>query len=176
MLHFLMKIISLFKILFYKLIFHISFPSWSVIFWFPKINNWKLIKIWKWFQLWRLSRLQWKITIWKNFFMNEFWSISAWIDLKWEIIIWDNVMIGPFFYMISKDHDFSKWKIFNIWSEWKSWKIKIWNNVWIWARVTILKWLEIWDNVVIWAWSVVTKNIPSNSLAVWNPCKVIREI
>ena len=32
------------------------------------------------------------------------------------------------------------------------------------------------DNTVIGAGSVVTKNIPSNVLAVGNPCKVIREI
>jgi maltose O-acetyltransferase len=102
--------------------------------------------------------------------MNEFWTISAWSENNWKVIIWDNVMIGPFFYMISWDHWFKKWENFNSSNDWKSWDIIIWNNVWIWARVTILKWVEIWNNVVIWAWSVVTKNILSNSLAVWNPC------
>ncbi len=32
------------------------------------------------------------------------------------------------------------------------------------------------DNVVIGAGSVVNKDIPSNSVAVGNPCKVIKEI
>ena len=36
--------------------------------------------------------------------------------------------------------------------------------------------VKIGDNVVIGGGSVVTKNIPSNVLAVGNPCKVIREI
>ena len=36
--------------------------------------------------------------------------------------------------------------------------------------------VTIGDNVVIGGGSVVVKDIPSNSLAVGNPCKVIREI
>ena len=32
----------------------------------------------------------------------------------------------------------------------------------------------IGDNVIVGAGSVVTKNIPSNSVAVGNPCKVIK--
>ena len=36
--------------------------------------------------------------------------------------------------------------------------------------------LEIGDNVVIGAGSVVNKDIPSNSVAVGNPCKVIKKI
>lgn len=34
----------------------------------------------------------------------------------------------------------------------------------------------IGDNVVIDAGSVVTKNIPSNVVAVGNPCRVIKEL
>ena len=36
--------------------------------------------------------------------------------------------------------------------------------------------VTIGDNVVIGAGSVVVKDIPSNSVAVGNPCKVIRAI
>ena len=36
--------------------------------------------------------------------------------------------------------------------------------------------VTIGDNVVIGAGSVVVKDIPSNCVAVGNPCKVIREI
>ena len=35
---------------------------------------------------------------------------------------------------------------------------------------------EIGDNVVIGAGSVVTKDIPSNVVAVGNPCRILREI
>ncbi|VUX32645.1 Galactoside O-acetyltransferase [Blautia luti] len=34
----------------------------------------------------------------------------------------------------------------------------------------------IGDNVVVGAGSIVTKDIPSNVVAVGNPCKVLREV
>ncbi len=54
--------------------------------------------------------------------------------------------------------------------------ITVGNNVWIGAGCSILPGVTIGDNSVIGAGSVVTKDIPSNVLAVGNPCKVIREI
>lgn len=54
--------------------------------------------------------------------------------------------------------------------------VTIGNNVWIGAGVSILPGVTIGDNVVIGAGSVVAKDIPSNTLAVGNPCRVIREI
>lgn len=169
------KMIVIPKIILYRIFFGIKIPIWSLVYWFPKIRNWDLINVWKWFQLWRLCRISWDVKIWKNFFMNEFWTISAWLEYG-KIIIWNDVMIWPLFYMISWDHWFRKWDKFNKSNSWKKSDIIIWNNVWIWARVTILKWVKIWDNVVIWAGSVVTKSIPSNSLSVWNPSVVKKNI
>lgn len=54
--------------------------------------------------------------------------------------------------------------------------INIGKNVWIAGNVTILPGVSIGDNSVIGAGSIVTKDIPSNVLAVGNPCKVLREI
>ena len=54
--------------------------------------------------------------------------------------------------------------------------IKVGNNVWIGGNVNVLPGVTIGDNVVIGAVSVVNKEIPSNSVAVGNPCKVIKEI
>ena len=54
--------------------------------------------------------------------------------------------------------------------------IVIGDNVWVGGNVVILGGVTIGDNVVIGAGSVVTKDIPPNSLAVGNPCKVLREI
>lgn len=54
--------------------------------------------------------------------------------------------------------------------------VNIWKNCWITTGVIILPWVSIWDNCIIWAWSVVTKDIPSNSIAVGNPCKVIKRL
>ena len=54
--------------------------------------------------------------------------------------------------------------------------IKVGNNVWIGAGVQVMPGVTIGDNVVIGGGSIVVKDIPSNSVAVGNPCRVIREI
>lgn len=50
------------------------------------------------------------------------------------------------------------------------------DNVWIGGDVVILPGVTIGENSVIGAHSTVTKSIPANSIALGNPCKVIREI
>ena len=50
------------------------------------------------------------------------------------------------------------------------------NNVWIGPGVKIVGKIFIGDNVIIAPNSVVQKNIPSNVIAVGNPCKIIRKI
>lgn len=54
--------------------------------------------------------------------------------------------------------------------------IRIGNNVWIGAHTCVLPGVTIGDNCVIGAGSMVNRDIPANSLAVGNPCKVIRRI
>lgn len=54
--------------------------------------------------------------------------------------------------------------------------VTIGKNCWIGAGAIILPGITIGDNVVIGAGSVVTKDIPSNVVAVGNPCKVLREV
>lgn len=54
--------------------------------------------------------------------------------------------------------------------------IVIGNNVWIGAQSIVLGGVTIGDNCVIAAGSVVTKNIPANTLAMGSPCRAVREI
>ncbi len=54
--------------------------------------------------------------------------------------------------------------------------IHIGKNCWIGAGAVILPGVTIGDNCVIGAGSIVTKDIPKNSVAVGNPCRVMREI
>lgn len=54
--------------------------------------------------------------------------------------------------------------------------VAIGNNVWIGAGVSITPGVTIGDNCVIGAGSVVNRNVPANSIAAGNPCKVIRSV
>ncbi len=54
--------------------------------------------------------------------------------------------------------------------------VHIGKNCWLGAGVIVLPGVTIGDNTVIGAGSVVTKDIPSDVVAVGNPCKVLRPI
>lgn len=54
--------------------------------------------------------------------------------------------------------------------------ITIGDNVWVGAQVCVLPGVTIGDNCVIGAGSVVTHDIPAGSVAVGNPCRVLRKI
>ena len=51
--------------------------------------------------------------------------------------------------------------------------VSIGNNIYFGANCTVLKGVTIGDNCIIGAGSIVSHNIPANSVAVGNPCKVI---
>lgn len=54
--------------------------------------------------------------------------------------------------------------------------VTIGDNVWIGGNTVICPGVTIGDNAVIGAGSVVTRDIPAWSLAVGNPCRVLRRI
>lgn len=54
--------------------------------------------------------------------------------------------------------------------------ITIGNDVWFGGNVVVGPGVAIGDDVVIGAGSVVVKDIPSHSVAVGNPCRVVRDI
>ena len=89
-----------------------------------------------------------------------------------KIIFGSNVFVGPNCGFYTPIHPFEKDKR-NKGLE-KALPIIVEDNVWIGGNVTVLAGVTIGENSVIGAGSVVTKNIPKNSVAVGNPCKVIR--
>lgn len=91
-----------------------------------------------------------------------------------EVHIGDNVMIGPNTTITTVGHPLSPEKRRRHLGQ--ASEIKIGNDVWIGANVTVLPGVSIGNNVVVGAGAVVTKDIPDNSLAVGVPAKVIREI
>ena len=50
------------------------------------------------------------------------------------------------------------------------------NDVWIGGNVTVLPGVTIGDRAVIGAGSVVTEDIPADSVAVGAPAKVVKEL
>jgi maltose O-acetyltransferase len=54
--------------------------------------------------------------------------------------------------------------------------ITIGDNVWLGANVVVLPGVTIGDNVTVGAGSVVTRDIPSDVLALGQPCRVVRDL
>ena len=86
----------------------------------------------------------------------------------------DNVFIGPNCCFTTAEHPIDPDQRKAGWEIAKP--INVGNNVWIGAGSTVLAGVTIGDNAVIGAGSVVTKDIPSNVVAVGVPCKILREI
>ena len=95
--------------------------------------------------------------------------------LRGKYIIGDNVAIGPNCSIMGFNHKFDEVdKLMS--QQGRTVKgIKIRNNVWIGANTIILDGVEIGEGVVIGGGSVVVKSIPPYSIAVGNPCKVIKK-
>lgn len=89
-----------------------------------------------------------------------------------EVKIGDYVAIGSHCSIISGTHNFSRRDIPIKEQGTTPDHIIIGNNVWIGTHVAILGGVKIGDGAVIGAGSVVTKDIPENSIAVGVPCRV----
>lgn len=90
------------------------------------------------------------------------------------VTIGDNCFIGPNVSIYTACHPLNAAER-NKFVEWAE-PVTIGDNVWLGGGVTILPGVTIGDNCVIGAGSVVTHDIPSNTLAVGNPARVIKEI
>ena len=110
------------------------------------------------------------IEVGDNFFANHNMII---LDGA-KVIFGDNVFIAPNCGFYTAGHPIDSERR-NEGLEY-AYPIIVGNDVWIGAGVHVMPGVTIGDNVVIGAGSVVVKDIPSNSVAVGNPCKVIRDI
>ena len=110
------------------------------------------------------------IEVGDNFFANHNMVI---LDGA-KVIFGDNIFIAPNCGFYTAGHPIDSERR-NEGLEY-AYPIIVGNDVWIGAGVHVMPGVTIGDNVVIGAGSVVVKDIPSNSVAVGNPCKVIRAI
>lgn len=115
----------------------------------------------------------------KNFFAN--FNLLVMDDGK--IFIGDNVMIGPNVSLLSTNHPLiadervrMKYEDGHISMSEFAGEIRIEDDVWLAAGVTVLDNVTIGKGAVVGAGSVVTKDVPPGWLAAGNPAKLIREI
>jgi len=109
-----------------------------------------------------------QISVGKRFFANFNFTV---LD-EARVTIGDDCFVGPNVSIYTACHSTDPDER-NSRREWAR-PVSIGDNVWIGGSVTILPGVTIGDNVTIGAGSVVTRDIPSNSVAVGNPCKVIK--
>lgn len=110
------------------------------------------------------------IEIGENFYSNHNLTI---LDAN-KVIFGNNVFIAPncAFYTAGHPIDVERR---NKGLEYAK-PIVIGDNVWIGGNVVVLPGVTIGNNVVIGAGSIVNRDIPSNTVAVGNPCRVIKKI
>ncbi len=110
-----------------------------------------------------------QIRVGKRFFANFNLTI---LD-EAPVTIGDDCFIGPNVSIYTACHSTDPVERNSRW-EWAL-PVTIGHNVWIGGSVTILPGVTIGDNVTIGAGSVVVSDIPSGSIAVGNPCKMIKD-
>ena len=110
------------------------------------------------------------IRVGKNFFAN----FNLVILDEAPVTFGDNVFVAPNCGFYTAGHPVDAGER-NIGLEYAR-PITVGNDVWIGAGVSVLPGVTIGSNCVIGAGSVVTRDIPSNSIAVGNPCRVIKTI
>ena len=110
------------------------------------------------------------ISVGENFYANHNLVI---LDGN-RVTFGDNVFIGPSCTFSTAGHPIDRARR-NKGLEYAH-PITVGDDVWFGANVTVLPGVKIGSNVVIGAGSLVNKDIPDNSLALGNPCKVVRKI
>ena len=109
------------------------------------------------------------ISLGRNFFANYNCKL---LD-GGKITFGDDVLVGPDCTFVTAIHPTDPTRRLAGYQRFAP--ITVGNNVWFGAGVTVCPGVRIGDGCVIGAGSVVVQDIPANSVAVGNPCKVIRK-
>ena len=120
------------------------------------------------------------ITMGKNSYANFNFTV---LD-EGKVTIGESVFIGPNVSLLTPIHplcwqdrnSFYDKKAGHVTNLERAGAITIGDNCWLGGNVTVCAGVTIGEGCVIGAGSVVTRDIPPNSLAVGNPCRVLRTI
>lgn len=91
-----------------------------------------------------------------------------------RIDIGDDVQIGPRVQLLTATHPLQPGPRRDKWESAKP--ITIGDNVWLGGGVIVCPGVTIGENTVVGAGSVVTRDLPSNVVAVGTPARVVREL
>lgn len=91
-----------------------------------------------------------------------------------SVVIEENVLVAAYTFFIGGGHVFEKTDKPVIEQESISKGVTVGKNSWIGADVSVLDGVSVGENVIIGAGAVVTKDIPSSSIAAGIPAKVIK--
>ncbi|MGD8706741.1 MAG: acyltransferase [Syntrophobacterales bacterium] len=99
---------------------------------------------------------------------------GCWVNGFGGLTIGDQSMVGPYSMIHTANHETDPSKPLQEQGHIKA-PVTIGKEVWIAMGVMILPGVTIGDGVIVGAGSVVTKDLPPWTLAVGNPCKVIKQ-
>ena len=119
------------------------------------------------------------LIIWLN---GEFAELGDYVGFNYGVYvnafggltIGDRTLIGPMALIHTANHETDPGKSLQE-QGWIKQPVTIGKEVWVGMGVAILPGVTIGDGVIVGAGSVVTKDLPPWTVAVGNPCKVIKQ-
>lgn len=107
-----------------------------------------------------------RVFLGKNVFANHNLTVMS----LGTVTIEDGVMLGPEVGLFTVNHEPKNIRVL------RTKEIHIKKNAWIGARVSILPGVTIGENAIVGTGSVVTQDVPDNSVAVGVPAKIIKTL
>ena len=108
------------------------------------------------------------ITLGKRIFINS----GCRFQDQGGVVIGDDCLIGHNTVLATLNHDLDPSRR----ADMRPAPIIIGANVWVGANATVLPGVKIGDNAVVAAASVVTKDVPENTVVVGSPARVVRSV
>lgn len=109
-----------------------------------------------------------QVSLGKNIYINKNVNLVSLGGIRIE----DNVLIGPKAIIVSINHDQKVQNRRNLIPK----KVHLKKNSWIGAGAIFLPGITIGENSIVGAGSIVTKNVPDNTVVAGNPAKEIKRL